>query len=164
LLGVEKIGQQTEAQPFAENLYELRRIVADITRAVDQSPYVSAQVKATLRECTRQLEAECATFKHLTQLAHRAANDAANVLRSRTHFFEALNDRILELSRLRESFVDSRRAFHRNPTELLTEEIRNCKQKLLEYPARLITYPPMHIIDSQRPRPQWNAFGHETAF
>lgn len=111
---------------------ELRRIVADITRAVDQSPYVSAQTKATLRECTRQLEAECATLKHMTQLAHRAANDASNVLRSRIRFFEALDDRILELSRLRERFSDSRRAFRGQPTELLTGEIRSCKQTLFK--------------------------------
>ena len=138
--------------------------MADITHAVDQSPYVSAEIKATLRECTRQLEAEYATLKHMTQLAHHAANDASNVFRSRIRFFEALDDRTLELSRLRERFGDSRRAFLGNPTELLTGEIQNCKQKLFEYPARLITYSPMHIIDSQWSRPRWNDFGRETAF
>jgi hypothetical protein len=111
--------------------------VADISRAVDQSPYVSAQIKAILKDCARQLEAECATLKHMTQLAHRAANDASNVLHWRIRFFKALDDRILELSRLREGFVDSRRAFRDQPTNLLTGEIRNGKQR---YSVLLIAY------------------------
>jgi hypothetical protein len=75
----------------------------------------------------------------MTQLAHRAANDASNVLRWRIRFFEALDDRILELSRLREGFVDSRRVFRDQPTNLLTGEIRIQKGKR-RYSALLITY------------------------
>jgi hypothetical protein len=134
--------------------------VADISRAVDQSPYVSAQIKAILRDCTRQLDSECATLKHMTELARRAANDASDVLHWRIRFFKALDDRILELSRLREGFVDSRRAFRDQPTNLLTGEIRNGKQL---YSVLLIT---CLLVDthSQGPRPRWNAFGLETAF
>ena len=109
---------------------ELRRITADISRAADQSPYVSAQVKATLRECTRYLEAECVNLEHLIQLAHRAAQDASNVLRWRIRFFDALDDRISELSQLRARFGDSRRAFHEQPNNLLAGEIRDAKNRI----------------------------------
>jgi hypothetical protein len=114
-------------QPVPENLSELRRLATDISRAADQSRGVSAQDKACLRECTRHLEAECAKLEHLTQLAHRAAQDASNVLRSRIHFFYALNDRIQELSELRAKFVDSRQAFHEQPNNRLAGEIRGAK-------------------------------------
>jgi hypothetical protein len=104
--------------------------VADISRAADQSPYISAQVKATLKECTGRLDAECANLEHLTQLAHRAAQDASDVLRFRIRFFDALDDRIVELSQLRARFVDSRRAFHEQPNNLLTGEIRNSRGRI----------------------------------
>jgi hypothetical protein len=104
--------------------------VADISRAADQSPYVPAQVKASLKECTRRLEAECAKLEHLTQLAHRAAQDASNVIRWRIRFFDALDDRILELSQLRARFVDSRRAFREQPNNLLTGEIRHARGRV----------------------------------
>jgi hypothetical protein len=94
---------------------------------VDQSPYVSAQVKESLRECTRHLEAECAKLEHLTQLAHRAAQDASNVLRWRIRFFDALDDRIQELSQLRARFVKSRQSFYDQPNNLLSGEIRNAR-------------------------------------
>lgn len=116
--------------------------MADISSAVD-STYISVQVKTSLRECTRKLQAECAKLRHLTQLAHRAAHDATNVLRSRISFFEALDNRIRELSRLRARFVESRQAFHGQPSELLRGEIRNCKQRAsIEYSTRF-TYPPL---------------------
>jgi hypothetical protein len=111
-------------------LCELRRIAADISRAADQSPYVSAQVKASLKECTRHLQAECVNLEHLTQLAHRAAHDASSVLHLRIRFFDALEVRISELSRLRAGFVDSRRAFNDEPNNLLSGrngEIRNAR-------------------------------------
>jgi hypothetical protein len=108
-------------------LRELRGIAADISRTVDQSPYVSAQVKASLRECIRHLEAECANLEHLTQLSHRAAHDASNVLRWRIRFFEALDDRIQELSQLGTRFLDSRRTFHEQPNNRLAEAIRNTR-------------------------------------
>jgi hypothetical protein len=123
--------------------------VADISHAVDQSPYISAQIKASIRDCTRKLEAECATLRHLTQLAHRAATDASNVLRWRIRFFDALDERILELSQLRARFVDSRRAFHDQPANLLAGEIRNGKQNDPNVIFNLL----MYIIDSQRPHP-----------
>ena len=104
---------------------ELRSIAADISRAADPSPNVSAQVKATLRECTRYLEAECVNLEHLTQLAHRAAQDASDVLRWRIRFFDALDDRILELSQLRARFGTSRQAFPVQPNNLLVGDIRN---------------------------------------
>jgi hypothetical protein len=94
---------------------------------VDQSRGVSAQDKASLRECTRHLEEECAKLEHLTQLAYRAAHDASNVLRWRIHFFYALNDRIEELSGLRARFVNSRQAFHEQPNNRLAGEIRGAK-------------------------------------
>jgi hypothetical protein len=111
-------------------LCELRGIAADISRAADKSPYVSAQVKASLRECTRCLEAECAKLEHLTQLAHRAAQDASNVLLWRIRFFDALDDRILELSQLRARFVESRRAFRQQPNDILAGEIRNARRRI----------------------------------
>ena len=110
--------------------------MADISRTVDQS-HLSARIKAILRDCIRQLEAECATLKHMTQLAHRAANDASNVLQCRIRFFKALDDRIRELSRLREGFVECRRVFRGQPTNLLTGEIRKGKRRYL---MLLITY------------------------
>jgi hypothetical protein len=36
-----------ETQPVAENLYGLRRIEADVTRAVDQSPYNTVNVMSS---------------------------------------------------------------------------------------------------------------------
>ncbi len=119
-------------RPVPENLGKLRfgGIAADISRTVDQSPYVSAQIKASLRDCTRHLEAECAKLEHLTQLARRAAHDASNVLRWRIRFFEALDDRILELSQLRARFVDSRQAFHEQLANLLAGEIRNARGRV----------------------------------
>lgn len=97
---------------------------------MDQSPDVSADVIASLNECTRHLETECAKLEHLTRLAHRAAQDASNVLRWRSHFFNALNDRIQELSRIRARFGDSRRAFREQPKNLLAGEIRNAKGRI----------------------------------
>jgi hypothetical protein len=126
--------------------------VADISRAADQSPRVSTQVKASLRECARKLEVECATLRHMTKLAHRAANDASHVLRLRIYFFDALDDRILELSRLRARFVDSRRAFHDRPSTLLAGEIRNGKQTV---PIG-VSNASDHLLanfDSERPHP-----------
>jgi len=119
--------EELSPRPVPENLCELRGIVADISRTVDQSPYVSAQIKASLRECNRNLEAECANLQHLTQLAHRAARDASYVLRWRARFFDRLHERILELSRLRAGFDGSRQAFHERVSNLLTGEIRNAK-------------------------------------
>jgi hypothetical protein len=110
-------------------LNQLRGIAADISRTADQSPYVSAQVKASLRECTRRLEAECANLEHLTQLARRAAKDASNVFLWRIRFFDALDDRIEELSQLRARFVDSRRAFREQPNSLLAGEIRDARRR-----------------------------------
>jgi hypothetical protein len=111
-------------------LRELRSIAGDISRAAYQSPYVSAEVKESLRECTCYLELECAELERLTQLAHRAAQDASNVLRWRIRFFDALDDRILELSQLRARFGDSRRAFREQPKTLLTGEIRNARGRI----------------------------------
>lgn len=101
--------------------------MADISRVADQSPYVLPQVKASLRECTRKLEEECAKSQRLTELAYRAADDASSVLRSRMHFFDALDRRIRQLSELRASFVQSRRAFQQRPANLLTGQIQNGK-------------------------------------
>jgi hypothetical protein len=115
--------------PDSENVRKLAGIVAEISSAADKSTYVSVQIKASLRECSRKLEAECAMLSDITQLAHRAAHDASNVLLQRIRFFDALDDRILELSRLCARFVDSRRAFHEQPNKLLLSEIRNGKQK-----------------------------------
>ena len=89
---------------------------------------MSIQAKETLRECTRYLEAECSKFVNLTQLAHRAAGDSTDVLLLRIRFFEALDDRIKELSQLRSRFVESRKAFRAQPTNLLLEGIREGKQ------------------------------------
>jgi hypothetical protein len=116
-------------QPVPENLSELWRLATDISRAADQSAYISTQVKASLRECTRNLEAECAKLEHLTQLAHRAAHDASDVLRWRIHFFYALSDRIKELSKIRAKFVENRRAFQEQPN-LLAREIREAKSRV----------------------------------
>lgn len=116
-------------QPVPENLSELWRLATDISRAADQSAYISTQVKASLRECTRNLEAECAKLEHLTQLAYRAAHDASNVLRWRIHFFYALSDRIKELSKIRAKFVENRRAFQEQPN-LLAREIREAKSRV----------------------------------
>jgi hypothetical protein len=108
-------------------LCKLSGIVAEISSAADKSTYVSVQVKASLRECTRKLQAECTKLGRLKELAYRAAHDATNVLHWRIRFFEALGDRILELSRLRERFVASRRAFRDQPTNLLRDKIRHGK-------------------------------------
>jgi hypothetical protein len=116
--------EELSPRPVPENLCKLRGIVADISRIADQSPYVSAQIKASLRECNHNLEAECANLQHLTQLAHRAARDASYVLHWRGRFFDRLHERILELSRLRAGFDGSRQAFHERVSNLLTEEIR----------------------------------------
>lgn len=97
---------------------------------MDQSPYLSHQVKADLRECKRQLDAECAKLAELTQLARRAATDAENVMRSRVNFFEAVDGRILELSQIRARFVDSRQIFREQPNKLLTQGIQDGKLNL----------------------------------
>jgi hypothetical protein len=103
---------------------ELRIIVSEISHAADQSQYVSVQVKESLRECKRHLEAECSKFVDLTHLAHRAADSSKNVLHSRIAFFEALDNRIQELSQLRLRFAESRKAFRAQPSNLLLEGIR----------------------------------------
>lgn len=98
---------------------------------MDQSQYVSGQVKDTLKDSARYLDAQCSEFVSLTHLAHRAADDSANVLLLRIHFFEALDDRINVLSQLRSRFVDSRKAFCARPTNLLLEGIREGKAEFL---------------------------------
>jgi len=117
-------------QPVPENLCEVKTIVADIYRTVERSPYVSDKIKATLKGCTRQLEAECSRSTNLAQLVQRAANDSANVLRSRIHFLDALDDRINELSQLRTKFIDSRRQFQEQPNRLLAEGIQDGEPQL----------------------------------
>ena len=104
--------------------------MADIYRTVERSPYVSDKIKATLKGCTRQLEAECSRSTNLAQLVQRAANDSANVLRSRIHFLDALDDRINELSQLRTKFIDSRRQFQEQPNRLLAEGIQDGEPQL----------------------------------
>jgi hypothetical protein len=56
-----------------------------------------------------------------------AASESANVLLSRIRFFEALDDRIHQISVLRERFVDSRKTFREKPTKLLAGSIRDGK-------------------------------------
>jgi hypothetical protein len=112
-------------------LCELRNIVLEIFHAVDKSQYVSSQIKDALKDSARYLDAQCSEFVNLTHLAHRAADDSANVLLLRIHFFEALDDRINVLSQLRSSFVDSREAFRARPTNLLLEGIREGKAECL---------------------------------
>lgn len=94
---------------------------------MDQSQYVSRQVKDALKDSARYLEAECSEFVSLTHLAQRAAEDSANVLLLRIQFFEALKDRIRALSQLQARFVDSREAFRACPANLLLEGIREGK-------------------------------------
>ncbi|KAI0294065.1 hypothetical protein B0F90DRAFT_1342791 [Multifurca ochricompacta] len=60
-------------------------------------------------------------------LAHRATHDSATVLRSRILFSEALDDRIRELSQLRERFVNSRQIFREKPVKLLAGSIRDAR-------------------------------------
>lgn len=48
----------------------------------------------------------------------------------RIRFFDALDDRIQELSQLRARFVDSRRAFREQPSNLLTGEIRSARGRV----------------------------------
>jgi hypothetical protein len=91
---------------------------------VDQSQYVSAQVKDTLQDCARYLDAQCSESVNLTHLHRRAAGDSADVFLLRIQFFEALEDRIKVLSQLRDRFMDSRKAFRARPTNLLLEGIR----------------------------------------
>ena len=52
------------------------------------------------------------------------------MLRWRIRFFDALDNRILELSQIRARFVDSRRAFHEQPNNLLTGEIRSARGRI----------------------------------
>ena len=49
------------------------------------------------------------------------------LFRSRIRFFEALDDRIHQISALRERFVDSRKTFREKPTKLLAGSIRDGK-------------------------------------
>ena len=114
--------------PIPDNLCELRRIVLEIFHATEPSQYVTAQVKNTLRDCTRHLEAECNKLANLTHLGHRAAEYTRDVLCLRIKFFEALDRRIDELSQLRSNFVESRDAFRAQPTKLLLEGIRESKR------------------------------------
>ena len=114
--------------PIPDNLCELRRIVLELFHATEPSPYVVVQVKDILRDCTRHLEAECNKLANLTHLGYRAAEYSKDVLKLRMVFFEALDSRIDELSQLRSSFVESRDAFHAQPTKLLLEGIRESKQ------------------------------------
>jgi len=114
--------------PLPDNLCELRRIVLEIFHATEPSQYVTAQVKNTLRDCTRHLEAECNKLANLTHLGHRAAEYSRDVLYLRMKFFAALDRRIEELSQLRSSFVESRDAFRAQPTKLLLEGIRESKR------------------------------------
>jgi hypothetical protein len=111
---------------------------------------VSDQIKANLRECSRKLGAECLKLENLTKLVQGAADDSANVLLWRIRFFDALGDRISELSRLRAGFIDSRRAFCEQPKNLLAEGIRDGKQKALAH--ILVRFSLTAIVDSQRPR------------
>ncbi|KAH9049770.1 hypothetical protein EDB83DRAFT_1386545 [Lactarius deliciosus] len=114
-------------QPVPENLCELRNIVADISHAANRSPFVQAQTKKKLSDLRGRLDAECSQIVTLTRLAHRAASESANVLLSRIRFFEALDDRIRQISALRERFVDSRKTFREKPTKLLAGSIRDAK-------------------------------------
>jgi len=102
--------------------------VLEIFHATEISQYVPAQVKDTLRDCTRLLEAECKKLTDLTHLGHRAAEYSTNVLSLRIDFFMALDRRIEELSQLRSSFDESREAFRAQPTKLLLEGIHRSKQ------------------------------------
>lgn len=114
-------------QPVPENLCELRNIVADIFHAANKSPFVQAQTKQKLSDHLGQLDAECSQIATLAGLAHRAASGSADVLLSRIRFFEALDDRIRQISALRERFVDSRKTFREKPTRLLAGSIRDAK-------------------------------------
>ncbi|KAH9058079.1 hypothetical protein EDB87DRAFT_1685725 [Lactarius vividus] len=114
-------------QPVPENLCELRNIVADISHAANRSPFVQTQTKKKLSDLRGRLDAECSQIVTLTRLAYRAASESANVLLSRIRFFEALDERIRQISALRERFVDSRRTFREKPTKLLAGSIRDAK-------------------------------------
>ena len=113
--------------PVPEDLYKLWNIVAAIFNAV--SPYVPDDIKRRLNACMCQLEAECSQLEILRRLAERAANESANVLLSRIRFFEALDDRIRGLSKIREGFRKSRQYFRENPARLLAWNIREGEQK-----------------------------------
>ena len=114
-------------QPVPQNLYELQSILAEIFHASDTSSSVQTQTKLTLSDCLGRLDAECSQIVTLTQLAQRAASESANVLLSRIRFFEALDDRIHQISALRERFVASRKTFREKPTKLLAGSIRDGK-------------------------------------
>ncbi|KAH9952709.1 hypothetical protein BC827DRAFT_1252856 [Russula dissimulans] len=133
-------------QPVPENLCQVKAIVADIYRAVERS-HVPDQVKANLKQCTHQLEAECLKSTNLTQLVHRAANNSENVLLSRIRFLDALEDRISELSQSRTKFIDSRRTFRDEPNRLLTEGIRDARHHVHDGMLSELS-PPFKDIDT----------------
>lgn len=114
-------------QPVPQILGELQSIVAQILYGANGSSNVYAQTKQKLSGILGQLEAECTRIETLTNLAQRAASESANVLLSRICFFEALDDRIKQISALRERFVDSRKTFREKPTKLLAGSIRDGK-------------------------------------
>ena len=114
-------------QPVPQNLGELQSIVAEILHGANSSNSVFTQTKQKLSGSLGQLEAECTRVVTLTDLAQRAASESANVLLSRIRFFEALDDRIHQISALRERFVDSRKTFREKPTKLLAGSIRDGK-------------------------------------
>jgi uncharacterized membrane protein YccC len=127
-----RIRQQYEAlapgpQPVPQNLGELQSIVAGILHGANTSNCIHAQTKQILSGSLGQLEAECTRVVTLTNLAQRAASESAHVLLSRIRFFEALDDRINQISALRERFVDSRKTFREKPTKLLAGSIRDGK-------------------------------------
>lgn len=114
-------------QPVPQNLGELQSIVAGILHGANTSNCIHAQTKQILSGSLGQLEAECTRVVTLTNLAQRAASESAHVLLSRIRFFEALDDRINQISALRERFVDSRKTFREKPTKLLAGSIRDAR-------------------------------------
>jgi hypothetical protein len=114
-------------QPVPEDLCELRDIVADITYAANRSPFVQTATKQRLSNLLGQLDAECSRVVHLTGLAQSAAGGSANVLLSRIRFFDALDERIRQISALRRRFVDSRDDFREKPAKALVGSIRDGK-------------------------------------
>ena len=111
-------------QPVPENLCELRSILAEIVEAANRSPFVQPRTRQRLCNLLARLDALCGQIVTLTGLAQRAAGESASVLLSRIRFFEALDDRIRQISTLRERFVESRETFRKKPTRLLAGSIR----------------------------------------
>jgi len=150
--------------PIPDNLCELRAIVLEIFYATEPSQYVTAQVKNTLRDCTRHLEAECNKLANLTHLGHRAAEYTRDVLCLRIKFFEALDRRIDELSQLRSNFVESRDAFRAQPAKLLLEGIRESKRRFRAFFSFIAYFSCISTIHSQRRLLRWDVFEIEATF